>query len=421
MKTNLLRSIGFSLFLFLLIPQICWGQLSFSDIELNATRKLYVTKLGVDNDDVEIGDGKSLTNLNPQVKLFRWNKENSLSIKFTGLKAPATFDSQTKTLEIKNNKMGFYFNRADDTNLKFGLIFYEKPVVNTWDFQLEGWEDFGFHYQHPLANVNSDGSTWEETPNGIRSDRPVDVVGSYAIYHKTKRDHRVGEINYRTGKFGHFYRPKFIDANGKWVWGSLHIEKGIYTVSVPQNFLDSAVYPVKANDNFGEEGVGGSTHTGGLNIWWGQHGIPVLSGTGVDIHHYGRTAIGGAYFKGMLTFDSDDTIVPNGVGSEVAINNVAGWRISTFGTAPDIVASTVYYVGVLLSGSIRVYYDTDNTPDVDESCYDEANNYNTPEDVVVTGDLQEFTSIYCTYTPSGAPPAAVDDSQVFIISKLNVR
>jgi hypothetical protein len=68
------------------------------------------------------------------------------------------------------------------------IVLDEKPATNA--FRIEGAEDLDFFYQPEL--------TPEENAEGAF--RPENVVGSYAVYHKTKANHRVGDINYATEK-----------------------------------------------------------------------------------------------------------------------------------------------------------------------------------------------------------------------------
>jgi len=41
------------------------------------------------------------------------------------------------------------------------------------------------------------------------------------------------------------------------------IENGIYSVEIPQEFLDKAVYPIKSNDDFGYASIGSSHQSTG--------------------------------------------------------------------------------------------------------------------------------------------------------------
>ena len=91
----------------------------------------------------------------------------------------------------------------------------------------------------------------------ICDERPLDVDGSIVVYHKTKHDHIVGYKNYRIGKVLHIPRPKAIDKDGNWVWCDIRAKDGVYTRTIPQSFLDSAVYPIIINDTFGYWSTGG--------------------------------------------------------------------------------------------------------------------------------------------------------------------
>src|SRR3989339_1084063 len=102
----------------------------------------------------------------------------------------------------------------------------------------------------------------------VISHRPENVVGSYAVYHKTKRNHKQGEENYRTGKVAHIYRPKIIDANGDWVWGEMRIHGNQLVVSVPQDFLDNGVYPITVDPAIGYTSDPDSTDLVIQNIVW---------------------------------------------------------------------------------------------------------------------------------------------------------
>lgn len=78
--------------------------------------------------------------------------------------------------------------------------------------------------------------------------RPENVIGSYAFYHATKKDHRIGQTNYMAGKHSHLYRPKAVDTDGNGVWCTFNKDlnlTGVLITTCPQSFLDTAKYPVK--------------------------------------------------------------------------------------------------------------------------------------------------------------------------------
>ena len=260
------------LLLFLGIATTCFAQpVQISAVTKVSGKELYKVTLGAENDEVIIGDEKNFATFKNQITFKKWfnekqgDFENHLSvIPPADLIPNATVTSSNGQVLIRNNKIGFYYNKdpTSDDNLKFGLILYKKPDTNTWSFQLEGWEEYDFFYQDIWKNIEvftKNGEDWvrnlDEQDHPTRS---IKVQGSYAIYHKTKKWAAVGRTNYKTGKFGHYYRPKFIDANNNIVWANLNIINGIVTITVSQNFLDNAVYPVKANDEFGYHTAGGS-------------------------------------------------------------------------------------------------------------------------------------------------------------------
>lgn len=238
-------------------------------MNFDAEKKTFSNDPGEYGDVAIFGDEKSSKVL-PCVEIKRWNGENTL-----GIKSKKNYDADHlvvgSEVRIEDSKDYFYFNTPDPSIVKFGLVFKEKPNTNKFSFDLDGWQDFDFHYQRPLDNENEDGSTWE--PNdpkqyeidgtGGISTRPVDVNGSYAVYHKTKRD---GDV-YKTGKFCHIYRPRFIDSNGEFTWGELNIDNGSYEVTIPQDFLDKATYPVRANDTIGITTVGATNDSGNLDVY----------------------------------------------------------------------------------------------------------------------------------------------------------
>ena len=84
----------------------------------------------------------------------------------------------------------------EDGGFEIEVYFPERPASNVFRFAIEGAEELDFFYQPEL------------TPEELAQDavRPENVVGSYAVYHKTEANHRVGDTNYATGKAFHIYR-----------------------------------------------------------------------------------------------------------------------------------------------------------------------------------------------------------------------
>ncbi len=137
-------------------------------------------------------------------------------------------------------------------SFEIDLILSKKPITNVfvYDIQTNG---LNFYFQPEL--------TEEELAAGCI--RPENVINSYSVYHSAKSGNykfKNGiEKNYKTGKAFHIFRPKAFDAIDAQVWCELQInkEKGELTVTVPQEFLDTATYPVTIDPNFGNDDLDG--------------------------------------------------------------------------------------------------------------------------------------------------------------------
>jgi hypothetical protein len=81
----------------------------------------------------------------------------------------------------------------EDGGFEIEIYPAERPSTNAFRFAIEGAEDLDFFYQLELSA--------EESAEGAV--RPENVIGSYAVYYKTKANHRVGDTNYATGKAYH--------------------------------------------------------------------------------------------------------------------------------------------------------------------------------------------------------------------------
>lgn len=203
---------------------------------------------------IEIGDSKQVEWF-PQLKVMRWDNEVNISLRL-----------------IQDENMSCEFRELTEIEggYAFDVILKEQPKSNKIEFTLND-KDLAYHYQPPLTEewklgkdnklsrfnivkitetdvIDIDGRTVYH--------RPENVVGSYAIYSATPKKNYTNGKEYKTGKIGHLYRPKITDAKGNEVWGTLNIEKGILTITIPQDFLDKAVYPVTVDPDLGYTSVG---------------------------------------------------------------------------------------------------------------------------------------------------------------------
>lgn len=205
---------------------------------------------------IEVGDSKS-PDFMPQFKTMHWDNEVNFSmrLKEEDYSGAIVRESSGNTEWEKNGRIARMYEKDtgdEDGGFEFEVELASKPASNVLEFSVQS-KGLDFFYQPDL--------TQEDILEGLS--REDNIIGSYAVYHKTKKDNTVGENEYRTGKAFHIYRPWAEDANGDRVWCELHIdaETEEMTVTVPQDFLDNAAYPVIVDPTFGYTTLGGTAAT----------------------------------------------------------------------------------------------------------------------------------------------------------------
>src|SRR5271157_3522431 len=238
--------------------------------------------------EVEVGDPSS-EQFTPKLSLFKWNREvhlklypsqdllrnaqiqqaeqsqQSLSAQKQSVALPTTSLTQNQ-IKHSAGAVDYRFypldpaEQMEDGGVEFEFTLNQKPDCNSFVFSIET-RNLVFHYQPELTD--------DEKAQG-RS-RPENVIGSYAVYHKLRGNVHNGEAvaqKYKTGKAFHIYRPKVTDAQGNSVWAQLCIDadQGTLTITVPQDFLDSATYPVTVDPTFGYTSLGATSSGYGANM-----------------------------------------------------------------------------------------------------------------------------------------------------------
>ena len=210
-----------------------------------------------------------------------------------GIKIKVDMGEPTLTERLADKRKMEVVTEVLNENFKVDFLLNEKPDTNVFCQTIEGAENYDWFYQPPL--------TPEEIAEG--AERPENVVGSYAIYHKTLANQRnelipytdqqalsgedlaemvskgliesfeyeeegVGTttryrmvgINFETGKAFHVYRPQVwsLSSSSTKEWAELSFENNELCVTVPQKFLDSAEYPVRVDPTFGYTSLGNS-------------------------------------------------------------------------------------------------------------------------------------------------------------------
>lgn len=326
----------------------------------------------------------------PMVTMRKWEREVNFGLMYprTGVAvkqiddklvyAGADFDLRTYELPKGPQR---------DGGLEFEIVLHSRPVgVNSWTFEMQGHKDLNFYFQPPMTG------------------RPTNVVNSYAVYHKTKRNHSKGVRNYATGKAFHIFRPEAIDALGSREWGSLDIDPvlGTLTVSIRSAWLDAAVYPVIIDPELGFNTEGASSANTESDTGGSRH-TAVEDGTGVSMTVY--TAIGDAsaahdWECGFYT-DADDTLVTNSVTpSGAGADPGPGFTTFTYsGSFPSISNGVTYIICAYQysgAGNDVLRFDTGGA-----AAGMRHNSAQFPDPITPVDNTWE-ASVYLTYTAAGA-------------------
>ncbi len=222
-----------------------------------------------------------LINEDGTLEISKWDREVYMVVGKPNIISSLSLtdvESLDNKLISKNSEdvdLEIYFKEG---KLEYDIVLKSKPITNIFSYTIES-ENLNFYYQ-PALNIEMNNLSC--TPTDCEgSHRPIDVVGSYAVYHSSKRDNE-----YKTGKAFHIYRPLVIDANNDTIWGELNIENDLMQITIKQDWLDNAIYPVRVDPAFGNTTIGTSGPIGvpegarGTNFTIGE------SGTGISITAY---------------------------------------------------------------------------------------------------------------------------------------
>lgn len=298
--------------------------------------------------ETEIGDLLTTTDFLPQVKVKRWANDANFSLRFLDAKpaTKATVTATGKTITWAKNgyTLTFYDNGFDENGgFEFEIQLAQKPPVNSITFTIQT-KNLVYEYQPAL--------TAEEIAAG--KVRPDNVVGSYAVYHVSKRDNE-----YETGKAFHIYRPWAQDSSPipVRVWCDLVIDaqSGTATLTVPQAFLNSAIYPVIIDPTFGYTSVGASSEVTSAGFVIAYAASAASSGTVTGISWYcdandsGATVYLGAY--------NDSAGSPGSkIASGSTIPSAGGWATVT--VSASMTSGSKWLAFLPISTDVSYKYDS---------------------------------------------------------------
>jgi hypothetical protein len=166
-----------------------------------------------------------------------------------------TLRGDKRRLLYKGIRRSHRFTILGDTSFEYDCILERPPESNVISLLIEGAENFDFFRQPDFV------------PEPF-------LKGSYAVY---KKEIFVGE---GTGKLCHIHRPEIIDARGRRCWGELSVVGNMLHITIPEQWLGEAVYPVVVDPTIGTTTVGSqyryeSEPGNGLETLYFEFSIPV--------------------------------------------------------------------------------------------------------------------------------------------------
>ena len=346
-----------------------------------------------------IGDEKQ-KDFYPRIKVKKWDNEVNLSMGvISSIEDQKITKKDNKIIwEQGNQKANFYPIDESSSGYEFDYVIDSKPDTNVFEFSIES-KNLSFHYQPFLTDKEK-----KSNPGG----RPINVEGSYAVYHSEKKGDysSIGGKNYETGKVCHIYRPKIIDATGKWAWGILHIDekRKILSITVPQSILDNGVYPITIDPTLGYTTAGsGSITIGGSTMLLNKPFIASSNGTISKITGYLDNNNKGTANAKMCVYRVSDNALIAGDNTGVSLSSTPSW-IDSNAVTGNIVSGTEYYLGVKwdLDSGCGVYNDNVGTSNYKYFTGTEtySNNFAATGSFVDASIDNCNISVYATYTDS---------------------
>lgn len=289
---------------------------------------------------------------------------------------------------------------------KVDILLNEKPDTNIFCYAIEGAENYDFFYQPPLTS--------DEIASG--SNRPPEIEGSYAVYHKTLRNHVDGEENYATGKVMHIPRPQVWSLSDESTkeWADLSYDEGTgLCVTVPQDFLNKADYPVRVDPTFGYTSVGASLSSTVRTSIVGSFGTKSSAGNVSSVSIYVKLDSSNNWQAGI--FDSSGNFLYN--TNEITAPTVDSWNVLNFASPPALAAAdylVTIWSDATVGGVTQVAQDAGASGN---NVFDNSlgTTYKTWPATINGITSTSIKSIYATYTESGGGGSSTTPNQNIII------
>src|SRR3990167_3266372 len=411
------KSIAIIIVLAALLGGTHWYQVSYLDgigaAVDGPTEKVLVQKKELTMNGGRVNVGGIEANFKPEVTMERWNGETNIKVwsdevgdnRAEEVNGKVVWQTSDRKKEFRLYPVTEAESGVSGGGFEYEIILKEKPSTNVVRLNIET-KDLLFYYQPALdqalldpAAIRCDDTQCFNENNEVVVERPENVVGSYAVYHATKRDYIIGQTDYKTGKAFHIYRPKIIDANGKWIWGVMNIENGVLTITINQKFLDDAVYPVSVDPTLGQTEIGGTSGAFANNTIRTNTYTTTEAGTVDTVVIYSSSAQN-VKFRGIIALNSDLSTIT--YGSEVSGTLPGNWSYLPVTTA-GLAANTAYRIGAWIGIDFaNLYYDSGLTLYRDSITYHATNP--PPNPIVDDSSIADRKiSIYAIYSSLGLP------------------
>jgi hypothetical protein len=301
-----------------------------------------------DGIEIEVGDTKQV-DFYPQIKSKHWANESNFSLRLKEDIVGATYSDKKGIVEwAKGDLKARFYNKDEgfeNGGFEFEVEFATKPISNVVEFTIES-KGLVFYKQNLLTN---------EELIVVSQQRTEAQIESYAVFHDSKKDNK-----YKTGKAFHIFRPDIIDKDNNKVWCNMDIVGDTLKITIPQNFLDTATYPIILDPTFGYTTIGGTT-TGTItsNTYLCTKFTSAADGTIDDINWY-INALGNQNMT-MGAYDEAGGVPVNIIADSgsSSITNGTGWVTKT--ASGSITNTDIFYLNGWVSFQSVYYYDSGGT------------------------------------------------------------
>ena len=326
----------------------------------------------------------------PNINMQKWGDECWLNINHpdvVGLETESVKDDKIE-LVIGDNTHRYY---EKEGKLEYEIELKKKPSSNTITLDLNFPDGLNFYHQPELTQQEIDAGDI----------RPDNVINSYAVYWK-KKNHILGQQNYKTGKFCHIYRPEIIDSIGNKIWAELKYQNKQLIITIPQDWLDNAIYPIVIDPTFGTESQGGSSGSDAPLQASGDD-TPAGAGTLNTIHLYQFNEFGAGDDVKVGLYKDNAGLPGAQEGSESETQDIGTEVAALWGVYNCNIPITAikYWFGWIWNGTVQSYYDA--SPGT-ERWHGQTHTYaNAWPDPMVRDDFRERVySVFGTYTAAAA-------------------